>query len=54
LLLLRAFKFILATKKTKLSVPPMLSRALLVSHWRVISDAPVRITTRMMEEAKKT
>ncbi len=29
------------------------SRALLVSHWPVVSDAAVRITTRMLEEAAK-
>ncbi len=28
------------------------SRALLVSHWPVASDAAVRITTRMLEEAR--
>lgn len=30
------------------------SRSLLVSHWPVVSDAAVRITTRTMVEAKKT
>jgi CHAT domain-containing protein len=29
------------------------SRALLVSHWPVVSDAAVQITTRMLEEARK-
>ncbi len=29
------------------------SRALLVSHWPVASDAAVAITTRMLEEARK-